>query len=164
MTDSHRDNTDNAFQQAMNFGSLLGGADPVNMAQRMLNSLQRETLRQIRDMMQQRLNALDEEEVSTHRESEDLGGFTRVYDEGEQNDSLNSNKPASKPAARECIPAHINDPWVILGVSIDCTYEEATRLYHKKARAYHPDRGGNQRDMSRLNEAYDYLCRLRGWK
>jgi hypothetical protein len=45
--------------------------------------------------------------------------------------------------------------WLVLGVSAGATVEEIERAYLTKAKLHHPDRGGSEHQMSRLNEARD---------
>ena len=45
--------------------------------------------------------------------------------------------------------------WQVLGVSQNATRDEIQRAYREKARTAHPDAGGNDAAMSRLNAARD---------
>lgn len=49
----------------------------------------------------------------------------------------------------------------ILGLSRAATEEEIVQARRRMARALHPDRGGSHVAMSRVNEAYQFLVRLR---
>lgn len=55
------------------------------------------------------------------------------------------------------------DPFFILGVSPDATKDEVEKAYKKKARAAHPDVGGENKDMVLINAAYEVIKRLKGW-
>ncbi len=56
------------------------------------------------------------------------------------------------------------DPYVILGVSKTATKDEVTRAYRTKSFNAHPDRGGSNSEMAKVNAAYEAIRRLRGWK
>jgi len=45
--------------------------------------------------------------------------------------------------------------WQILGVGMQATAAEINEAYRKKARTAHPDTGGSEADMARLNAARD---------
>ena len=45
----------------------------------------------------------------------------------------------------------------ILGVRPTTSYDDAKRIYRKKMKELHPDRGGNPEDMRQAKEAWDYL-------
>jgi hypothetical protein len=48
-------------------------------------------------------------------------------------------------------------PWRVLGVSSHATVEEIKAAYRKLAFEHHPDRGGDQQQMARINAALDEL-------
>jgi curved DNA-binding protein CbpA len=49
------------------------------------------------------------------------------------------------------------DYYSTLGVSRNASPEEIKRAYRKLAMKHHPDRGGDQSTLQRINEAYDTL-------
>ncbi|MBA2380598.1 MAG: J domain-containing protein [Chloroflexi bacterium] len=49
------------------------------------------------------------------------------------------------------------DPYVVLGIDPAADRRAVRKAYHAKARANHPDLGGDDRTMTRLNAAYDLL-------
>jgi hypothetical protein len=51
----------------------------------------------------------------------------------------------------------IRNPWRILGVSKRATDEQIKAAYRRKAQECHPDRGGSDEAMARINEAYERL-------
>jgi DnaJ-domain-containing protein 1 len=55
------------------------------------------------------------------------------------------------------------NPFEELGVSPDASQEEVKRAYRKRAQKVHPDRGGSNEQMARLNLAYEVIKRFRGW-
>ena len=55
------------------------------------------------------------------------------------------------------------DPFKILGVEPDATKEEITRAFREKALKAHPDRGGSNEEMVRVNAAYEAIRQFRGW-
>lgn len=48
-------------------------------------------------------------------------------------------------------------PYCILGIRPTTSYDDAKRIYRKKMKELHPDRGGNPEDMRQAKEAWDYL-------
>jgi hypothetical protein len=48
-------------------------------------------------------------------------------------------------------------PWQVLGLKAGATRHEVDRAYRRLAMDAHPDRGGDQREMARLNAARDAL-------
>ena len=55
------------------------------------------------------------------------------------------------------------DPFKILGVNFNSTYEEVKEAYKKRARQVHPDKGGSNEDMMKVNAAFEALKRFNGW-
>jgi len=55
------------------------------------------------------------------------------------------------------------DPFKILGVNFNSTYEEVKEAYKKRARQVHPDKGGSNEDMMKVNAAFETLKRFNGW-
>ena len=51
----------------------------------------------------------------------------------------------------------MNDHYDALGVGTDADRPAIQAAYRRLARLHHPDFGGNQSDMARLNEAWDVL-------
>jgi molecular chaperone DnaJ len=51
----------------------------------------------------------------------------------------------------------VRDLYEILGVSRDATDEELKRAYRRKARALHPDQGGDEESFKELTAAYEVL-------
>lgn len=56
------------------------------------------------------------------------------------------------------------DPFAILGVGMNATREEVDRAFKEKAHAVHPDKGGSNEEMVRLNAAYEAVRLFKGWK
>lgn len=48
-------------------------------------------------------------------------------------------------------------PYRVLGIRPTTSYDDAKRIYRKKMKELHPDRGGNPEDMRQAKEAWDYL-------
>lgn len=56
------------------------------------------------------------------------------------------------------------DPFAILGVDMNATREEVDKAYKEKAKAVHPDVGGNNIEMAKINAAYETIRMFKGWK
>lgn len=56
------------------------------------------------------------------------------------------------------------DPFEILGVELNATKDEVKRAFKKKAWKAHPDHGGSNEEMIKVNAAYEAISRVRGWK
>lgn len=56
------------------------------------------------------------------------------------------------------------DPFEILGVKPNATKDEVKQAFKKKAWSAHPDRGGTNEEMMKVNAAYEAISRVRGWK
>lgn len=67
------------------------------------------------------------------------------------------------PKGPSGIPDDMN-PFTILGVSMDATQEEVKAAYRKKAAEVHPDKGGTNEQMTKVNAAYEVIKRFHGWK
>lgn len=50
-----------------------------------------------------------------------------------------------------------DDFYTILGVSREASQEEIKKAYRKQAHKYHPDRGGDEEQFKKVNEAYQVL-------
>ena len=48
-------------------------------------------------------------------------------------------------------------PYRVLGIRPTTSYDDAKRIYRKKMKELHPDRGGNPEDMKQAKDAWDYL-------
>ncbi|HEU5226586.1 MAG TPA: J domain-containing protein [Ktedonobacteraceae bacterium] len=47
----------------------------------------------------------------------------------------------------------------VLGLPANATAQQIKRRYRTLAKRYHPDRGGDQRQMQRIIAAYEYLVK-----
>ena len=56
------------------------------------------------------------------------------------------------------------DPFSILGVDIDASEEEVRAAYRRKANEAHPDKGGSNEQMAKVNAAFEAIRRFKGWK
>lgn len=55
------------------------------------------------------------------------------------------------------------NPYAILGVSRFGSKDSIKRAYHKMAKKYHPDHGGNDKMIVLINQAYEKLRKRRGF-
>ena len=51
----------------------------------------------------------------------------------------------------------------ILGVDPSAEEEVVKSAYKAKARLFHPDHTGSDKRMAEINQAYEDICKLRGW-
>lgn len=56
------------------------------------------------------------------------------------------------------------DPFKILGVSPNATKDDVQKAYRRKAAEAHPDKGGSNEEMTKVNAAWEAIKRFRGWK
>lgn len=56
------------------------------------------------------------------------------------------------------------NPFIILGVTPDSTEEEVRQAYRDKAAKAHPDKGGTNDEMIKVNAAWETIRMFRGWK
>jgi hypothetical protein len=49
------------------------------------------------------------------------------------------------------------DYYAVLGIKSNASREEIERMYRSRARERHPDKGGSEEEMKRLNEAHEVL-------
>jgi len=61
------------------------------------------------------------------------------------------------------MPGELN-PFKILDVDMNSTKEEVDRAYREKSWQHHPDQGGSNDDMVKVNAAYEAIKVFRGWK
>ena len=47
----------------------------------------------------------------------------------------------------------------VVGVSPEASSDAIRKAYHKRSRKLHPDKGGNEDDFKKLNNAYEFLCK-----
>jgi len=57
----------------------------------------------------------------------------------------------------------VPDPYEVLGVTPEAKREDIERAYKRKAFEVHPDRGGSQQEMIKVNAAYQAIKMMRGW-
>ncbi len=56
------------------------------------------------------------------------------------------------------------DPFEILGVESNATRPEVEKAYKRKAWKAHPDHGGTNEEMMKINAAYEAIKTVRRWK
>lgn len=72
----------------------------------------------------------------------------------------NQIKKMSKEDAKV---AHMDlDPYKILGVDINATWEDIEKAYKVKAAEHHPDKGGDNMEMVKINAAYEVFKKIMG--
>jgi hypothetical protein len=57
-----------------------------------------------------------------------------------------------------------NSPYKVLGVDPAAPEEVIRAAYKARARKAHPDAGGSNKKMAEINEAYQQILKMRGWK
>lgn len=58
---------------------------------------------------------------------------------------------------------NVPDPYEVLGVKPDAKREEIDKAFKKRAFETHPDHGGSQEEMVKVNAAYQAIKMMRGW-
>jgi len=59
--------------------------------------------------------------------------------------------------------ASTEDPYVVLRVTADMEREKVRKVYLALVAAYHPDTQGDAEEMTRINLAYEQICKQKGW-
>jgi hypothetical protein len=54
-------------------------------------------------------------------------------------------------------------PWAVLGLGGDVGEAEARSAYRKLARQHHPDVGGEEKKFKEVGDAWDKICKAKGW-
>lgn len=61
-------------------------------------------------------------------------------------------------------PQDLDICYRLLGLSSSASWDEVEKAYRRKAKIHHPDHGGDEDTMRTLNEAYNYIKRVRAPK
>ena len=77
---------------------------------------------------------------------------TRDFAQERRLDEIHDRRKASYAVACE-----------ILGLRENCTKEECNQAFRAQSKIHHPDRGGTQSAMSRINAAYEYIRTMMRW-
>ena len=56
------------------------------------------------------------------------------------------------------------NPFTILGVDMNASKEEVDKAYREKAKTAHPDKGGSDEEMVKVNAAKEVIYLFKGWK
>lgn len=54
------------------------------------------------------------------------------------------------------------DYYAVLQINRNCTKEDIRKAFLKLARVHHPDKGGDEKEFKKINEAYQYLMKHHG--
>jgi hypothetical protein len=73
----------------------------------------------------------------------------------ENKSSRGKKKKKKKPTASES-----GYPWNVLGVPPNASEETINKAFRQKAATCHPDKGGNQQDFQRLNDAKETAIKI----
>ncbi len=92
-----------------------------------------------------------------------FGGGRRRYVPGRQRYNFRVSKVRFGPAHPFAAPSTSRSPWAVLGIEPTSDKAVALAAYRKKALALHPDRGGDEKAMAKLNEAWDTIKAMYGW-
>lgn len=123
---------------AMKYTSFSGGASPMRLMQTLVRNMELQMLKQLRLMVDLNIARLQRQQSgvgSTMAEADaGTGGFDSAM-----------------------------DPFSILGVSMNATEEEVKAAYKKKAHDCHPDLGGSDAEMAKVNAAFQVIKMFKGW-
>lgn len=65
-------------------------------------------------------------------------------------------------SAKKSGVAHMDlDPFEILGVDPDASWDDIEQAYRQKSAQHHPDKGGDNMEMAKVNAAYEVLKRFK---
>ena len=51
----------------------------------------------------------------------------------------------------------MQDPYSVLGIQPGASKDEAKKAFKRRAMETHPDRGGNEEEFKKVNEAYEQI-------
>lgn len=51
------------------------------------------------------------------------------------------------------------DYYAVLQINRNCTKDEIKKAFYKLAHIHHPDKGGDEKEFKKINEAYQYLMK-----
>lgn len=86
----------------------------------------------------------------------DLREFVRDVRSGQS-----TGGPSTAEAARSTVT--IEAACNFLGVTAEAPEEVVKAVYRARAKAAHPDAGGSEEQMMKVNAAYEVICKARGW-
>lgn len=140
--------------KSVNFtGMPTGDIDVASMLASVLDNVEAGMLRKLRSHLD-RLIVVKEKQT---KEAWDTEG--RFYGSKHDGDKKTKQKSSQKPKYDASL-----DPFKILGVSMTASEEEVNAAYKSKAKAAHPDHGGSNEDMVKINAAFEVICTFKGWK
>ena len=116
---------------------------------------QQEQMRQQQRDLQEHQRRLYEEQQRQEqyeRESQQKRGRDRKF----QNVEMNPEKVKFRRELDEFVEEG-NDPYDILGLPEEFTFEQVKRSYKKKALRAHPDKGGSEVEFARVTKAYLFI-------
>lgn len=107
---------------------------------------------------QRRLYKEQQRQEQLERESQNRRGRDRKLQN--VNVNVNANNNPEKIKFRRELEEFVeegNDPYDILGLPEEFTFEQVKRSYRKKALRAHPDKGGDEVEFARITKAYLFI-------
>lgn len=124
------------------YTSFSSKASSTRLVQAFLRNMEVRMLKQMMKGINERLTLLQDD----------------IQDEGAPYNSAQYDD-VHAPAANEPL-----DPFNILGVTFDSTKDEVCRAYRERAKASHPDAGGSNEEMAKVNAAFEAIRIFKGWR
>ncbi len=98
----------------------------------------------------------DEARRQAEREAADRERARHIFEEWER-EQARANQRRQQSTRRGTLGMTDSEARAILGIAGDLTAATLRTAYRRAARANHPDRGGSEETMKRINRANDYL-------
>jgi len=86
----------------------------------------------------------------------------RLIDAKIRSMGIDPDQPPSYARPNDIDDRDLN-PFIVLGVDINCTEAELDSAYRSKANETHPDKGGTDEEFIKVHAAYETIKTIKGW-